>query len=269
MVIAGATIADFGTIILLSLFFSREARGLGTQLVLIGGLALLGLAVLLAIRRAERSARLSMVLGRLQDTTAQIRVRGTFALLAAFVALAQWLGFEVILGAFLAGAVLKLVDRDALVMHPRFRQKLEAIGFGVFIPVFFVASGLRFNLAALFESGAALAQVPIFVLALLVVRGLPALLYRPLVGGRQTAAAVFLQATSLGFIVVAAQIGLELGLISEATGAALVTAGLVSVLIFPLVALSILRGAKQAAGPLPAEALPSGQAARAFAPVER
>lgn len=241
LAIAAASIADFGAVILLSLLFSREATSTTTKLVLLGGFALVAVVFLVAIVGAERSRRLSQVLQRLQDTTAQIRVRGAFLLLVAFVALAERLGLEVILGAFLAGAVLSLVDRDRAMSHPTFRIKLEAVGFGVFIPVFFVTSGIVFDLDALFASASTVARVPLFLAALLVVRGLPALLYRPVLGSRDTAVAGLLQATSLPFIVAASMIGIELGLLDEATGAALVAAGLLSVLFFPLVALTILR----------------------------
>ena len=97
--------------------------------------------------------RISAALVRLQDTTAQIRVRGAFVLLAGFVVLAQQFGLEAILGAFIAGAVLKLVDTDRAMTHPQFHAKLAAAGFGVFVPFFFVTSGVRFNLDALFASG--------------------------------------------------------------------------------------------------------------------
>ena len=131
--------------------------------------------------------------------------------------------------------------------HPQFRLKLEAIGFGVFIPVFFVTSGLRFDLQALFSSPSTILRVPIFLVALLLVRGLPALLYRPLVGNRRAVVAGLLQATSLSFIVAASQIGLQLGLITRATGAALIAAGLLSVLIFPILALTLLRQSEREA----------------------
>jgi len=244
LVIAGAMFAEFGSIILLTLFFSREATSTATRLVLLGGFALLAAGFVFVILRLERSKRITAVLLRLQDTTAQIRVRGAFMLLVAFVALASVLGLETILGAFIAGVILRLVDGDRMMTHPQFRQKLEAIGFGVFIPVFFVTSGIRFDLAALFSSAATIVRVPLFLVALLLVRGVPALLYRPLVGSRRSVVAGLLQATSLSFIVAAAQIGMELGLITKATGAALIAAGLLSVLIFPLLALTILRGAE-------------------------
>ena len=249
LVIAAASIADFGAVILLSLFFSREATSTTTKLVLLAGFLLVAGAFVLALVGAERSRRLSAVLLRLQDTTAQIRVRGAFLLLIAFVALAESLGLEVILGAFLAGAILSLVDRDRMMTHPEFRAKLEAVGFGVFIPVFFVASGIQFDLGALFGSASTVARVPLFLLALVLVRGLPALLYRPALGNRQTAVAALLQATSLPFIVAASMIGMELELLDQATGAALIAAGLLSVLFFPLLALTLLRREEPAAKP--------------------
>jgi Kef-type K+ transport system membrane component KefB len=115
------------------------------------------------------------------------------------------------------------------------------VGFGIFVPFFFVASGIKFDGSALFAKSSTLALVPIFVALLLAARALPALLYRPLLDGRQIVAAGLLQATSLGFIVVAGQIGMDVGLITKGTGAAFVAAGLVSVLVFPLTALSLLR----------------------------
>ena len=255
LAIAGASIADFGAIILLSLFFSRQATGIGAQLVLLGGFALLAIVVTIALTRTERSMQLSSVLLRLQDTTAQIRVRGAFVLLVAFAAFAERLGLEVILGTFLAGAILALVDRDQMMTHGQFRTKLEAVGFGIFIPIFFVTSGIRFDLAALLAHPSTIALVPVFLVALLVIRGVPALLYRPLVGGRRTLVAGLLQATSLPFIVAASQIGLELGVLTQATAAALIATGLLSVLIFPLGALSILRHAQ----PLPVSNQPSAR----------
>ena len=241
LVVAAATIADFAAIILLSLFFSREATGIGAQLVLLGGLALFAAAVALFLAGAERSMSISSLFRRLQDTTAQIRVRGAFVLLVGLAAVAEHLGLEVILGAFIAGAVLTLIDTDRAMTHPQFRLKLEAAGYGIFIPIFFVASGVGFDLDALTESASTLVLVPVFLAVLLAVRGLPALLYRGSIGGRRTAVAALLQSTSLPFIVAAAQIGMELGTISAATGAALVGAGILSVLLFPLAALTVLK----------------------------
>ena len=241
LVIAGSSIAEVGTIVLLTLFFSGESTSLGVKLVLFGLFGLLCLAIVLAVSGIERSMRVTAALVRLQDTTAQIRVRGAFVLLAVFVVLADRFGLEAILGAFLAGAIIKLVDRDEAMTHPQFRQKLEVVGFGVFIPFFFVSSGVRYDAGALFASASTLARVPLFLVILLAVRGLPALLYRPLVGRREVGASALLQATSVGLFVVAGEIGQDMGLISAANAAALIAAGLLSVILFPLAALTILR----------------------------
>ena len=242
LVIAAGSIADFGAIILLSLFFSGEGS-VGSTLILIGSLLALAATALVLVRGAERSARIRADLLRLQDTTAQIRVRGAMVLLVAFAAIAESLGLEVILGTFAAGAVLTLADRDQVMTHPAFRRKLEAMGFGLFIPAFFVATGVRYDLNALVASTSTLVMVPIFLAALLVVRGVPALLYRGLLSRRELLAAALMQATSLPFIVAASAIGQELGLIDAAGSAALIGAGLLSVLVFPATALGLLRPA--------------------------
>jgi Kef-type K+ transport system membrane component KefB len=241
LVVAGASIADFGTVLALSLLFSREVDDPAAQLLLVGGFVILTVVIIVALMTAERSARVGGVLIRLQDSTAQIRIRGAFLLLIAFSALAARFGLEVILGAFVAGALLSVLDRDYAETHPKFHEKLEAIGFGVFIPVFFVTSGLQFDLQALFGDVQTVARVPIFFLALALVRGVPALLYRPLVGANRALVAGLLQATSLPFIVAGAAIGVEAGALTRTNASALIAAGLLSVVIFPMTALALLR----------------------------
>jgi Kef-type K+ transport system membrane component KefB len=242
LIVSAASIADFGAIILLTLFFSGEG-GVGSTLLLLGALLALAAVVLFTVRGAERSMRIRGDLLRLQDTTAQIRIRAAIVLFVGFAAVAEELGLEVILGTFIAGAIISLLDRDEVMTHPDFRRKLEAMGFGFFIPVFFVTSGVRFDLDALVAKASNLAMVPVFLIALLMVRGVPALLYRRLLDGRRTLVAGILQATSLPFIVAATAIGLELGLLDAAESAALIGAGLLSVLVFPLLGLTLLRGA--------------------------
>jgi Kef-type K+ transport system membrane component KefB len=255
LIIGAASIADFGAIILLSLFFSGEG-GIGSTLVLLGALALLAVVVFAVIGGAERSALIRSDLLRLQDTTAQIRVRGALVLFVGFAAVAEELGLEVILGTFIAGAIISLLDRDEVMTHPDFRRKLEAIGFGFFIPVFFVASGVRFDLDALVADASNLVMLPIFLTALLLVRGVPALVYRRVVDARRAAVAGVLQATSLPFIVAATAIGQELGLIGAAESAALIGAGLLSVLIFPVTGLALLRGGRETEPPADRELAP-------------
>jgi Kef-type K+ transport system membrane component KefB len=240
LTVAAATLADVAAILLLTLLFSEEATGLGARIVLlttfVGVVAVTGAALL----ATGRWTSLTRVVRRLQDTTAEIRVRGAVVLLLGFVVLAQEFGLEAILGALLAGVVVAAVDRDSST-HPHFRTKLDAIGFGFLIPVFFVSSGIRLDVSGLVADPGALARMPVFLLALLLVRGAPALLYRRFVATRQMVAAGLLQATSLPFLVTATMIGSELGVISPVNAAALVGAGVVSVLVFPTVALGLLR----------------------------
>lgn len=238
--LAAASIADFAAIVLLSLFFSASGGSTASKVVVLGAFAGLVAVTGLAVSGAARSMRLGEVLLRLQDTTAEIRVRFAVLVLVAFTALAERFGLESILGAFLAGAIVALVDRDSA-SHPNFRTKLEAIGYGFLVPVFFVSSGVKLDLAGLLHSPSALVRVPVFLLALLVVRGVPALIGLRANGTRPTLALGLLQATSLPFIVTATQIGVTLGKITPVTAAALVCAGLLSVLIFPLLALTLLR----------------------------
>jgi Kef-type K+ transport system membrane component KefB len=241
--VAAASVADFAAIVLLSLLFSTTDTSTGSRLILLGTFAALVATTAVAISLVARSRRLDMTLTRLQDTTAQIRVRAAVVLLVAFVTLAEQFGLETILGAFMAGAVVAVLDKDSA-SHPNFRLKLEAIGYGFLIPVFFVTSGLRLDLSGLVDNPSALARVPVFALALLAVRGIPALLYSRLFDRRSVFAAGLLQATSLPFIVTATQIGVLTGLISGVTAAAMVCAGLLSVIIFPVVALALLRPAQ-------------------------
>lgn len=238
--IAGASLSEVGAIVLLSLLFSTQGNSVGARAVLLGLLALLAVLLVVAASRAGTSMRATAFIDRLADTTAQIRVRLAVLLLVGLAAVAGRLGFEAILGAFIAGVVLRLIDHDAQRTHPHFHLKLDGIGFGFLVPVFFVASGVAFDLDALREEPAALALVPLYLLLLLGVRGLPAFVHATTLTRREIAAVAFLQATSLPFIVAATEIGLRLDLIRESNAAALVAAGLVSVLLFPAIATRLL-----------------------------
>jgi Kef-type K+ transport system membrane component KefB len=240
--IAGASLGEVGSVVLLSLFFSGRAASLGLKLLLLLLLAVLIILVVFATTRIERSMWVTGVINRLADTSAQIRVRLSMLLVVGLGALATHLGFEAILGAFIAGAILRLVDADAEHKHPLFHPKLDGIGYGLLIPVFFVTSGLTFNLSVLFSSASTLLRVPLFLLVLLIVRGLPAVLYRSaLASTRDVVSVGLLQATSLPFIVAATTIGLQLHAIRPANAAALVAAGVLSVIIFPIISVQLLR----------------------------
>jgi Kef-type K+ transport system membrane component KefB len=240
-VIVGGSVADVGSIVLLSVLFGAEG-GAASRLVLLSTFLAVVVALAAGVVAARRSLRTRAVIEALQDSTAQIRIRLSVVLLVGMTALAARVGLETILGAFLAGLVLSILDRRPQ-EHPRLRTGLDAIGFGFLIPVFYVASGLQLDVSGLVSGGEALLQVAVLVAALLVVRGAPALLHLPTLGVRRSAAAGLLQATSLPFLVTAAMVGRELDLVTPTTATALVTSGVVSVAVFPTLAYALLRSA--------------------------
>ena len=236
-VIATAAIAEFASVILLSFFYSNERTGYGTELVHLSAFALLAIVVFLTVSRAGRSTRLSEALGRLRESSAQIQTRADLALVAIVVGITSKLGLESILAAFTVGVIRGMTEeRDESA-----DQKREAVALGIFVPFFFVSSGLNFQLDELFASVGAVIRLPVFVLALLAVHVIPAFLYRRTMGTRLALAAGLLQATSFSFVIVATQIGLQLHVMVEATATALVGAGLISVVAFPAIAFSLLR----------------------------
>jgi Kef-type K+ transport system membrane component KefB len=246
LVIAAASIADFSTVVLLSLFFSSSGASFENTLVLLVLFFALVVVVGLVLLGARASGALRQAIVRMQRTSAQISVRIAFLLLAVLVFFAGRFGLEVVLGAFLGGAMVSLLDRERAVTKTGLQEKLEGIGFGIFIPTFFVVSGVTLDLDALFSSFDTMVLVPLTVVALLLIRGAPVALYRRFLSGRMTVAAGLLQATSLSFIVPATQIGVELGKISTATAAGLVAGGVVTVLVFPAVALRLMTGGQPA-----------------------
>jgi len=161
---------------------------------------------------------------------------------------AERFGLATILGAFLAGIIVRRTGESPATQE-QFQVKLEAIGFGFLIPVFFVSTGAGLDISALFSSTRAIVLVPVFLVALLVARGVPAALYARAVGRTHAWAAGFMQATSLTFIVVATVIGVQTGHQRPSTATALVVAGLLSVVIYPPLALRLLRSAAALPGP--------------------
>jgi Kef-type K+ transport system membrane component KefB len=241
VVFAACAIAEVVPIVLLSIFYASDAstpaEQLGKVALIVGVAVAIGLVIALGVRRPRLVERFE----RLADTTAQIRVRETMLVLVALVALADGVGVEVILGAFAAGVVVANT-RARKALSDGYFPKIEAIGFGIFIPVFFVYTGLTFDVASLTESIWSVLEIPLFLLLMLLIRGLPALLvYRRLLTGPEAAAAGFFQATNLSFIVAATAVGLELDRISGADAAALLAAGMLSVILYPQIGLWLTR----------------------------
>jgi Kef-type K+ transport system membrane component KefB len=258
MIMAAGSLAELAPLVLLSVFFSASSKNPGAELGLLAGFVGLTAAIVVVTQRVRVWGPLREVVHRLENTSSQLRVRLAITFALAFSAVAEHFGLATILGAFLAGVVVRRTD-ETPASQEEFQGKLEAIGFGFLIPVFFVSTGVGLDITALFHSTRAIILVPVFLVALLVVRGLPALLYVRVVGRTRAIAAGFMQATSLTFIVVATVIGVQTGHQRTSTAAALVVAGLLSVVIYPPVALRMLKGAAsgQVAPALPPEPDPS------------
>jgi CPA2 family monovalent cation:H+ antiporter-2 len=229
--LVSALVADFATLLLISFAVAAISRGLTLDLLLV--LLLLGAFATLA-RMGQLAARvpgLRRAVEELSHTTAQIQVRGAFALMVAFIVLAEGLGTEIILGAFLAGAIISLLaKREGSHLH----IKMEAIGFGFFVPIFFVMVGVSFDLPALLSSSRALLLVPLLLGVAYVIKILAALPYRVNFSWRETLAAGALLSSRLSLIIAAAAIALDLEIINQATNSAIILVAIVSCTLSPV-----------------------------------
>ena len=239
MIMAAGSLAELAPLVLLSVFFSASSKNPGAELGLLAGFVGLTAVIVVVTQRVRVWGPLREVVHRLENTSSQLRVRLAITFALAFSVVAEHFGLATILGAFLAGVIVRRTD-ESPASQEEFQSKLEAIGFGFLIPVFFVSTGAGLDITALFHSTRAIILVPVFLVALLLVRGLPALLYVRVVGRTHAIAAGFMQATSLTFIVVATVIGVQTGHQRTSTAAALVVAGLLSVVIYPPIALRML-----------------------------
>jgi Kef-type K+ transport system membrane component KefB len=265
LVMTAAALAEVIPILLLSLFFSAAAKTTADQLVSLAIFLALLVLIGLALTRVRRLHALDRLLDRLEERSGQLRVRAALTLALGCGVLAYRFGFASILGAFAAGLLVRLVEVSGRKPNELFLIKLEGIGFGFLIPIFFISVGVGFNLKDLLHHPSALVDVPLFLIALLVVRGVPALLYRRVMDTYHVAAAGLLQATSLTFVIVATAIGRETGKLSPTVGAALVAAGLLSAALFPASADRVLAYGRKAASAQnlePVTALPGSRTSR-------
>jgi Kef-type K+ transport system membrane component KefB len=237
--IMAGSVGEFGALLLLTVLFSADPEPTWEQVAYVFALGAAALVGALGLRRLWRSPWLRRALLQTDQSTSQLRVRGGFVVLLAFAALAHKFGVDALLGAFIGGIVLNVADSDDRPTQERYQGKLHAIGYGFLVPVFFIVTGVQFDLKALFASKSSLALMPAIVAGILVARAVPALLYRRRLGTRPAIAAGFLQATTLTFPVVVAEVGQSLSLLNSATSAALVGAALLSVLLFPATALAL------------------------------
>jgi Kef-type K+ transport system membrane component KefB len=231
-ILVSALLADFITLFLLSIDVALIVKGITLDVLLILVL-LLVVAIFLRVGKFLLSVPgLGQVLRELAETTAQIRVRGSFALMVALAALASVLGVEVILGAFLAGAIVSILsDRN----NPVLREKLDAIGFGFFIPIFFIMVGVNLDLRSLLESPQNLLLLPELLLAAYAIKFGASLIFRLAFGWRETFAAGALLSARLSLIIAASAIALNLHLISDAVNTAIILVAIITVTISPIV----------------------------------
>jgi Kef-type K+ transport system membrane component KefB len=256
-VLAGGAMGEIGPILAISLALTTDAP-LRTSVVLVAFVAVT-LAVGWAATRPARPRIVSLI-ARTLHSSGQVGVRISVLLCVVLVWTASEFGLDILLGAFAAGLVARLflvehaapaVDADAAGAHTgldhreEVHHRLDAIGFGFFIPLFFVVSGVKFDLDALLDP-VELIKVPLFLALFLVVRGLPALLYRRDLPAREVAALGLMQSAALPLLVVITTIGVENGQMQPDNAAGLVGAGLLSVVVLPVVALAV-RGSDRAA----------------------
>jgi Kef-type K+ transport system membrane component KefB/Trk K+ transport system NAD-binding subunit len=226
-----ALVADFATMLLLTVVIAALSHGFTLDIFLIG---LLFVAFFLMYHWGMvlfRGKALRRAMEQMQHTPAQIKVRAAYTVMLIFIVLAQALGTEVILGAFLAGTIISLVrpPEDAELVH-----QLEVIGFSFFIPIFFIQVGVQFNLSALSASPNAFLLVPLLLVAAVVVKFVPGLLFKVSFAWRETLAAGALLSARLSLIIATAAIGVRLGVISESVNAAIILVALITVTGAPL-----------------------------------
>jgi Kef-type K+ transport system membrane component KefB len=176
---------------------------------------------------------------RTMRSSTQVAVRLSLLLLMAFIFLTNELNLEYLLGACGAGIVVaqavKMVESHSPEEVEELRIKYEAIGFGLFIPIFFVVTGIQFDLDSLLSHPSGLLLVPVCLLAFLVVRGLPALLlYQKVLPSSARGSLAFLSATELPIVITVTSLGVESGNMTPEVAAILVGAALLSVLLFPV-----------------------------------
>ncbi len=242
LLLIAALFSDFITLLLLGLVISYTRRGFGPDLLFF--LALLAIFVGAARfgRWANRHSLTRRIINELSHATAQIRVRGAFALIVAWVVFAGSLGVEVILGAFLAGAIIGQSRRSRSQI---FEEKLDAMGYGFFIPIFFIMVGARFDLTALLASPGALWLVPLLIAASYLVKLLPALCFRLRFSWRESIAAGMLMASRLSLIIAASAIALDLKLITSGTNSAIILVAVVTCTCSPILFNRILPPKKE------------------------
>ena len=241
-VVGAGAAAEFGPVVIVSVILAFDADEAWHSLLLFVFAAVVVAVSVFAIR--ARPTRVVRLVETTMGTSGQLAVRLAVLLIVALAVLASQFGLDVILGAFAAGIIVGIVTRGTDAHE--FAGKLDAVGFGFLIPVFFIATGMDYDLDGLFSDAASIALVPGFALLFLVIRGIPALvLYgRHLPSGERLALAAF-SGAALPLLVAITQIGLDTHTMRPEVAVSLVGAGMLSVLIFPLLGLALHRRAER------------------------
>ncbi|MFG2642894.1 cation:proton antiporter [Streptomyces sp. NPDC048370] len=252
VVMAFGAVGEFGPITAMALLLSGRGAAESTALLAVFA-ALTAVAVLWALR--PRPPWFATIIRKTLHSSGQFAVRFVFLLLALMLGASQALGLDVLLGAFAAGMITRLVLTGAAPeAGPAILEKVEAVGFGFLVPVFFVVTGVEFDLDSLLDGGRTLLLLPLFLLLFLAVRGGPVWFLAPGdLTRKERGALVLYESTALPLVVAITTIGLDDKALSAGEAAALVGAGMLSVLVFPLVALKIRAGAGEKG--LPKEAI--------------
>ncbi len=244
-VFAAGAVGELFPIVIIAVFLTQRGHFIAlASVALVGVLAL----VLSAVPWLARSSTVQRIIREGQDATGQTTLRWTTVLLFVLLAVASRFGLDVVLGAMLAGIVLRVWTRRLNMDTTGLEHKFDAVGYGIFIPIFFISSGMTLDLKAISQDPW---RLLLFFVLLLIVRGLPSLLvYRRTLPLRQRVEMTFITATTLPLLIALAEIGMQDGVMLPATAAALVGAGVLSVLVYPQVAAGLHRS-----GPLtPADA---------------
>ncbi|MFF0474243.1 cation:proton antiporter [Streptomyces sp. NPDC004284] len=238
VVMAFGAVGEFGPIIAMALLLSGRGAAESTALLAVFA-ALTAGAVVWALR--PRPPWFSKVIAKTLHSSGQFAVRFVFLLLALMLGASTALGLDVLLGAFAAGLITRLVLTGAAPESgPEILEKVEGVGFGFLVPVFFVVTGIEFDLDSLLDGGRTLLLLPVFLLLFLLVRGGPIWFLAPRDLDREDRGGLVLYgSTALPLVVAITTIGVDDKELTAGEAAALVGAGMLSVLIFPLLALKL------------------------------
>ena len=237
-VFAAGAVGELFPILIIAVFLGQRGSFVAlASVALVGALAL----ALTIVPWLAKSAAVQRIVTEGQEATGQVTLRWSMVLLFALLAVASRFGLDVVLGAVLAGMVLRGWTQHLRMDTASLEHKFDAVGYGLFIPIFFISSGMSFDLKSISEDPL---RLLVFFGLLIVVRGLPSLLvYRHALAPVQRLEMTFITATTLPLLIALAAVGQQDGIMLPATAASLVGAGVLSVLVFPLIAVGLHRRA--------------------------